>query len=154
MVTKAGIPPVYVNLGPDKGEKLPPKVAVVVSDHVVSGRLEMEALAKCMHNKGNVAIMLGELASNATQERTDRNEEIIAKHPDIKIVEEQPANYLRNQAIDLMNNWMTGGKQIDAVVANNDEMAIGAIFALQQAGKSPQSMCIAGIDGPPTRSPK
>ena len=46
LVTKAGIPLVYVNLGPDPSEKLPPKVTVVVSDHVVSGRLEMEGLAK------------------------------------------------------------------------------------------------------------
>lgn len=55
MVTAASIPLVYVNLGPGLDEKLPPKVAVVVSDHVVSGRLEMEGLAKCMHDKGNLA---------------------------------------------------------------------------------------------------
>ncbi|MEK0083190.1 sugar ABC transporter substrate-binding protein [Benzoatithermus flavus] len=145
MVSAAGIPLVYVNRGPDQ-KKLPEKVVVVVSDHTVSGRMEMEEIAKCMGGKGNVAIMLGELASNATQERTAGNKEIIAKYPDIKVVAEQTANYQRNQAIDLMNNWLSSGQKIDAVVANNDEMAIGAIIALQQAGVSMDKVCVGGID--------
>ena len=45
-----------------------------------------------------------------------------------------------------MNNWLVAGTQIDAVVANNDEMAIGAILALQQAGKDPKKVVVAGID--------
>ncbi|MFO1075405.1 MAG: substrate-binding domain-containing protein [Geminicoccaceae bacterium] len=143
---QAGIPLVYVNLGPGKGEKLPAKVSVVVSDHVVSGRLQMEGLVKCMHGKGNLAIMLGELASNATDERTAGNKEILANYPDIKIVEEQTANYQRNQAIDLMTSWITTGTKIDAIAANNDEMAIGAIFAMQQAGMDMAKVCVGGID--------
>src|SRR3954468_20775839 len=62
MVEQAGVPLVYVNRGPDQ-KKLPDNVAVVVSDSVVAGRLQMQALADCMGGKGNVAIMLGELAS-------------------------------------------------------------------------------------------
>lgn len=146
LVTKAGIPLVYVNLGPGKDEKLPAKTVVVASDHVVSGRLEMEALAKCMGGKGNLAIMMGELASNATDERTAGNKEVLAKYPDIKIVEEQTANYNRNQAIDLMTSWITMGEEIDGVVANNDEMAIGAIFAMDQSGIAPDKVCVGGID--------
>jgi inositol transport system substrate-binding protein len=148
-VSAAGIPLVYVNLGPGKDEKLPERVSVVVSDHVVSGRLQMEGLVKCMNGKGNAAIMLGDLASNATDERTAGNKEVIAKYPEIKIVHQQSAKYQRNQAIDLMTNWITMGEQIDAVAANNDEMAIGAIFALQQAGQDPKKYCIGGIDGTP-----
>ena len=146
MVTQAGIPLVYVNLGPALGEKLPENVAVVVSDHVVSGRLQMEGLAKCMNNKGNVAIMLGELASNATDERTAGNKEVIEKHPEIKVVLEQTANYQRSQAIDLMTNWITMGEEINAVAANNDEMAIGAILAMQQSGMSADQVCVGGVD--------
>jgi inositol transport system substrate-binding protein len=143
--SQAGIPLVYVNRGPEE-KQLPEKVVVVVSDHIVSGRLQMEALAKCMNGKGNLAIMLGELASNATQERTAGNKEVIEKYPDIKVVEEQTANYQRNQAIDLMTNWIVGGTEINAVAANNDEMAIGAVLALQQAGVSPEDVCVGGID--------
>lgn len=143
---EAGIPLVYVNLGPEPGTQLPEGVVVVVSDHTVSGRLQAEGLVACMKGKGNVAIMLGELASNATDQRTAGNKEVFAKHPDIKVVLEQTANYQRNQAIDLMTNWITTGEKFDAVAANNDEMAIGAIFAMEQAGMDPKSLCIGGID--------
>jgi inositol transport system substrate-binding protein len=147
-VAKSGIPLVYVNRAPDQ-KQLPEKVVVVVSDHVLSGRLEMQEVAKCLNGKGNVAIMLGELSSNATQDRTKGNKEVIAKYPDMKVVQEQTALYQRNQAIDLMNNWLQSGTKIDAVVANNDEMAIGAIIALQQAGISSKTKCVGGIDGTP-----
>jgi inositol transport system substrate-binding protein len=145
MVAASGIPLVYVNRGPEQ-KNLPEKVVVVESDHLVAGRLQMEALAECMGKKGNVAIMLGELASNATQQRTAGNKEVIEKLPEIKVVQEQTANYQRNQAIDLMTNWITMGEQIDAVAANNDEMAIGAILAMQQAGTSPDQVCVGGVD--------
>ncbi len=147
-VAKSGIPLVYVNRAPDQ-KQLPEKVVVVISDHGLSGRLEMQEVAKCLNGKGSVAIMLGELSSNATQDRTKGNKEVIAKYPDMKVVQEQTALYQRNQAIDLMNNWLQSGTKIDAVVANNDEMAIGAIIALQQAGISPKTKCVGGIDGTP-----
>jgi inositol transport system substrate-binding protein len=145
MVAASGIPLVYVNRAPDQ-KKLSEKVVVVVSDDLVAGRLEMEALAKCMGGKGKVAIMMGELASNATQGRTAGNKEVIEKTPGVTIVEEQTANYQRNQAINLMTNWIVSGEKIDAVSANNDEMAIGAIVAMQQAGISPDKVCVGGID--------
>jgi inositol transport system substrate-binding protein len=48
-----------------------------------------------------------------------------------------------------MNNWLTAGARIDAVAANNDEMAIGAIMALQQAGTPPGRVLVGGIDATP-----
>jgi inositol transport system substrate-binding protein len=145
MVSQAGIPLVYVNRGPEQ-KKLPDNVVVVESDHIVAGRMQMEALAECMGGKGNVAIMLGELASNATQQRTAGNKEVIKKFPDIKVVEEQTANYQRSQAINLMTNWIASGTKIDAVAANNDEMAIGALIAMKQAGIAPDKVCVGGVD--------
>jgi hypothetical protein len=67
----------------------------------------------------------------------------------MKIVGKQTANFRRNEAIDLMNNWLVAGTKIDAVAANNDEMAIGAILALQQAGKDPKKLVSGGIDATP-----
>jgi inositol transport system substrate-binding protein len=90
--------------------------------------------------------MLGELASNATQQRTAGNKEVIKKFPDIKVVEEQTANYQRSQAINLMTNWIASGTKIDAVAANNDEMAIGALIAMKQAGIAPDKVCVGGVD--------
>jgi ABC-type sugar transport system substrate-binding protein len=145
LVTEAGIPLVYVNLQPAE-ETLPQGVAYIGSEEIVSGKLQGEAIAKLLNNKGNVVIMMGELATQAAVLRTEGVEKVVAQHPEMKIVGKQTANWRRNEAIDLMKNWLVAGTQIDAVVTNNDEMAIGAILALQQAGKDPKKVVIAGID--------
>jgi inositol transport system substrate-binding protein len=145
LVTEAGIPLVYVNLQPAE-KTLPKGVAYVGSEEIVSGKLQGEEIAKLLNNKGNVVIMMGELATQAAILRTEGVEKVVAQHPEMKIVGKQTANWRRNEAIDLMNNWLVAGTKIDAVVANNDEMAIGAILALQQAGKDVKKVVIAGID--------
>ena len=145
LVTEAGVPLVYVNLQPAE-ETLPNGVAYVGSQEIVAGKLQGEAIAKLLNNKGNVVIMMGELATQAAVLRTEGVEKALAQHPEMKIVGKQTANWRRNEAIDLMNNWLVADTQIDAVVANNDEMAIGAILALQQAGKDPKKVVVAGID--------
>jgi inositol transport system substrate-binding protein len=90
--------------------------------------------------------MLGELSNAATIVRTEGIEKVVAQHPEMKIVAKGTANWQRTEAIDLMNNWLVGGTKIDAVAANNDEMAVGAILALQQAGMDPKKLVIGGID--------
>ena len=145
LATDAGIPLVYVNREPYEKD-LPEKVVYVGSDEHVSGKLEGEAIAALLNNKGNVAIMMGELSTQAAVLRTEGVEKVIAQHPEMKVVQKQTANWRRNEAIDLMNNWLVAGTKIDAVAANNDEMAIGAIIAVQQAGKDPKKIFIGGVD--------
>jgi inositol transport system substrate-binding protein len=144
----AGVPLVYVNRRPAE-EKLPSGVVFVGSDDLQAGTLEMEDLARLMNYKGNVAIMVGELASNGAQLRTKAVEDVVAKYPGLKIVEKQVANFQRERGLDLMNNWLTAGATIDAVAANNDEMAIGAIMAIQQAGIPPGRILVGGVDATP-----
>jgi len=146
--SKAGIPLVYVNRKPDE-KTLPAKVGFVGSNEVQAGRLQMGELAKMLGGKGNLVIMLGELASNGTTGRTAGVKEVLKDYPDIKIVEEQTANFQRNQAIDLMSNWISKGDNISAVSANNDEMALGALIAMHQAGISPQKVFVGGVDATP-----
>lgn len=145
---KAGIPLVYVNRRPDE-LKLPEGVVTVASNDLEAGTLQMQYLAEKMGGKGNIVIMLGDLANNSTHNRTKGIKEVLAKYPDIKVVEEQSAVYLRDKGMDLMSNWLLGGKEFNAVAANNDEMAIGAAMALQQAGKPKGSVLIGGVDGTP-----
>lgn len=145
---KAGIPLVYVNRQPDE-TNLPEKVVVVASDDLVAGRLQMTELAKRLGDKGNVVIMLGDLANGATRGRTAGVKEILKQHPGIKLIEEQSANWERGKAIDLMSNWISKGDKINAVAANNDEMALGAIIAMQQAGLSPKAVAVGGVDATP-----
>ncbi|WP_286787879.1 MULTISPECIES: sugar ABC transporter substrate-binding protein [unclassified Pseudomonas] len=146
--TKAGIPLVYVNRRPDE-ENLPKGVVTVTSNDLEAGRLQMQYLADKMGGKGNLVIMLGDLANNSTHNRTKGVKEVLAKYPEIKVVEEQTANYMRDKGMDLMSNWLLSGKEFDAVSSNNDEMAIGAAMALQQAGKAKGSVLIGGVDGTP-----
>ena len=141
----AHIPLVYVNRKPDEAT-LPASVAVVASDDKLAGRLQMTALAKKMGGKGNLVIMLGDLANNSTQGRTAGVKQVLANYPAIKVVEEQTANWERTKAIDLMNNWITKGDKIEGVAANNDEMALGAIIALHSNGMNPKKMAIGGSD--------
>ena len=148
LTVDAKIPLVFVNRKPD-GDTLPDGVVFVGSDERQSGTLEMEELARLANHKGNVVIMMGELATNAGQLRTKDVEDVVAKYPDMKIIEKQTANFQRNEAIDLMTNWLTAGTDFTIVAANNDEMAIGAILAMQQAGKDPKTYLIGGVDATP-----
>ncbi|MDX7951578.1 sugar ABC transporter substrate-binding protein [Lichenihabitans sp. Uapishka_5] len=145
LAVAAKIPLVYVNRKPED-KTLPAGVSFVGSNEKAAGTYEGEEIAKCMKNKGNVVIMQGQLSNNGALDRTAAFEAVAAKSPDIKIVQKQTAEWDRNKALDLMNNWITSGDKIGGVAANNDEMAIGAILALKQAGIDPKTLCIGGID--------
>jgi inositol transport system substrate-binding protein len=145
---EAGVPLVYVNRRPAE-ETLPEGVVFVGSEELQAGTLEMEELARLMNHRGNVAIMIGELASNGAQLRTAAVEKVVAQYPDMKIVEKQIGNFQRERGLDLMNNWLTAGTKIDAVAANNDEMAIGAIMAIRQAGIPSGKILVGGVDATP-----
>jgi inositol transport system substrate-binding protein len=146
--TKAGIPVVYVNREPDD-KTLPKGVAVVVSDELEAGHLQMQYLADKMNGKGSIVILLGDLANNATANRTKGVKDILAKYPGIKIEQEQTGTWLRDKGMNLVNDWLTQGREFNAVVANNDEMAIGAAMALKQAGMAKGKVLVAGVDGTP-----
>ena len=147
LATKAGIPLIYVNRQPSE-EKLPEKVAYVGSNDLESGTLQMQEVCKLMNGKGNILVMMGKLSNQAARLRTKDIEDVISKEPctGIKIEAKQTAEWDRTKATDLMTNWLTAGKKFDAVVANNDEMAIGAIQALKAANKMKPEMIVAGID--------
>lgn len=139
------VPLIFVNRKPEV--PLSGATAYVGSDSALSGRLQMEALAKKMNYRGNVAILMGALSNEETRERTRAVETVIAKYKDLKVVEKQTAKWQRNEAVDVVSGWLLNGAAIDAIAANNDEMAIGAIMALKQAKK--RDVLVAGIDGTP-----
>ncbi len=144
---RAGIPLVYVNRKPM--EKMGNGAVFVGSDELVAGHLQMEYLARQMGGKGNLAIMQGGLSADAARVRTQGVMDVVKKYPGIKVVEQQSANWQRNEALNLMSRWLSAGTRIDAVASNNDEMAIGALLAMRQAGISPKSILVAGVDATP-----
>ncbi|NWD67233.1 sugar ABC transporter substrate-binding protein [Pseudomonas gingeri] len=145
---EAKTPLVYVNRHPDE-RVLPKGVVTVASNDIEAGQLQMRYLAEKLGGKGSLAIIMGDLAQNATHDRTEGVKQVLKDYPGIKIVEQQSAEWQRNKGMDLTSNWLLAGTQFDAIVANNDEMAIGAAMALQQAGKAKGEIAIVGIDGLP-----
>ncbi|TKJ57488.1 sugar ABC transporter substrate-binding protein [Pseudomonas viridiflava] len=144
----AKIPLVYVNRHPDE-RKLPTGVVTVASNDIEAGQLQMRYLAEKLGGKGALAIIMGDLAQNATHDRTEGVKQILKDYPNIKVVEQQSAEWQRSKGMDLTSNWLLAGSRFDAIIANNDEMAIGAAMALQQAGKAKGEVAIVGIDGLP-----
>lgn len=144
--TAAKIPLVFVNRRPDS-PTLPAGVAAVVSNDVEAGKLQMEYIADKLGGKGNIVILLGDLANNSTTNRTKGVKEVLAKYPGIKVEQEQTGIWLRDKGMTLVNDWLTQGRDFQAVLSNNDEMAIGAAMALKSAGK--KGVLIAGVDGTP-----
>ncbi|MGA9703953.1 sugar ABC transporter substrate-binding protein [Pseudomonas sp.] len=144
----AKTPLVYVNRHPDQ-RSLPKGVVTVASNDIEAGQLQMRYLAEKLGGKGQVAIIMGDLAQNATHDRTEGVKQVLKDFPGIKLVEQQSAEWQRSKGMDLTSNWLLAGTQFDAIVANNDEMAIGAAMALQQAGKAKGEIAIVGIDGLP-----
>jgi len=144
----AGIPLVYVNREPVNINELPEKQAFVASNEQESGTLETKEVCRLLNGKGKVVVMMGELSNQAARIRTQDIKDVIATDEckGLEIVEEQTANWSRTQGSDLMTNWLSAGVEFDAVISNNDEMAIGAIQALKAAGRSMDSVVVAGID--------
>ncbi|CAN7747784.1 MULTISPECIES: substrate-binding domain-containing protein [unclassified Ensifer] len=150
---KAGIPLVYLNLQPDNVDTLPEKQAYVGSKETDSGKLGAEAACELLKAKGKasdaqVYILMGDLAHQASRDRTSSVKETLAAGDckGVTIADEQSAAWTRTNAMDLTTNWITAGRPIDVVFANNDEMAIGAIQALKAAGVSTDDVIIVGID--------
>ncbi|WP_019006929.1 sugar ABC transporter substrate-binding protein [Cohnella laeviribosi] len=142
---KANIPIVVVNRwfeGVDKA------ASYVGSESITAGVMQMEEVAKLLGGKGNIAIMTGQLGQEAQIKRTEGNKQVIGKYPDMSIVLEGTASWDRAKGMALMENWLNSGKKIDAVVSNNDEMAIGAIMAAEAANKA-DGMIFAGVDATP-----
>jgi inositol transport system substrate-binding protein len=146
LAARAGIPLVYVNRMP--GDKqLPAKVSFVGSDERQSGTLEMTEVCRLLQGKGEIVVLMGELTNQSARQRTQDVYDVIARPQchGIHVADKQSANWKRTEAADLMTNWLSAGLKPQAVVANNDEMAIGAIQALKRA-RLLSGTIVAGID--------
>lgn len=149
VVTKAkeaGIPVVVTNARLDTTEMN----SEVVSDDVLGGYLEAKDVLGKMGCKGNVVIIEGPKGGSGEIQRGQGNEKAIAECPKgaVTILERKTANWSRAEALDLMQNWLSKHRnEIKGIIAQNDEMALGAIEAIKAAGLKVSDFTIAGIDG-------
>lgn len=151
MVSDARIPLIYVNLKPSDFDRLPAGVTVVASDELVGGTLQTQQVCKLLKGKGNVLILMGDLVHEAARTRTKAVDNVVASKEcsGMKIVDRREGKWSRTTAQDITTNWLTSGIKFDAIVANNDEMALGAINALKAARKWTAQTVVAGIDATP-----
>ncbi len=152
LANDAGIPIVYVNRQPADLDNLG-KGAFVASIEVVSGTLETLEVCRLLKEAGkteaNILIMVGDLGNQAAVQRTKDIHDVNAGADcgvKLKVLDEQTAVWDPVKAQDLMTNWIAAGHKPDAVIANNDNMAIGAINAMKAAGWDMKSVIVAGID--------
>jgi inositol transport system substrate-binding protein len=137
----AGIPIVNVN-----SETRSAPTAFVGSRDEEAGRIAMDFIARRLKGQGSVVMIHGFMGQAAQIKRDQGAREILAKHPGLRLLAEQSGEWDRAKGMALMENWIQSyGGKINAVFAQNDEMAMGALIALEQA-KMKDKIVVAGVD--------
>ena len=146
---RAGVPLIIVNRLPE-AKTMKNVDAYVGSDSIQAGILQAESVVGLLDGKpAHIALLLGALGHEAQIYRTKGNKQIFAKYPNIKIVAEQEGRWDRAKALQIVEDLLQAHPEINVIVANNDEMAIGALLAARKAGKTDAEMIISGVDATP-----
>lgn len=137
----AGIPIVNVN-----SETRSTPTAFVGSRDEESAELAMGCIATRLGGRGNIVMMHGFMGQAAQLKRDRGARDVLAKYPGLRLLAHQTAEWDRAKAITLMENWIQAhGTNIQAVFAQNDEMGMGALIALEQA-KLKHRVVVASVD--------
>ncbi|MEP6020512.1 MAG: sugar ABC transporter substrate-binding protein [Paracoccaceae bacterium] len=150
---EAGVPLVYVNREPVNVNELPDGQAFVASNEIESGTLEAFQVCRNLRAAGKAGgakgyVLMGQLSNQAAVQRTKDVEDVVGMDMCnfMQIIDQQTAEWSRDKAQDLMANWLSSGEDFDFVLANNDEMAIGAIQAMKSAGIDMAEVQVGGVD--------
>lgn len=114
------------------------------------GVASADKLAEMLDGKGNIVEIQGTAGASATIDRHDGFvEQLEAKYPDMKVISDQYCDYLREDAMQFMEDTLQrfGEGEIDAVYCHNDEMALGALEAIKSAGRQDEGILLVGMDG-------
>ncbi len=146
---RAGIPLVVVNRMPDK-QTMEDVTSYVGSESIQAGILQAEEIVRMLNNKpANVGILMGSLGHEAQIERTAGNKQVFDEAGNIKVIAEQEGRWDRAKGLQIAEDWFQTHKNMNVVVGNNDEMAIGALLAANKAGIKDEDIIIAGVDATP-----
>jgi erythritol transport system substrate-binding protein len=141
--TDAGIPVFLVNA--EISEQGIAK-SQIVSNNAQGATLGAEEFAKAMGGKGEYVELFGNPTDNNAQVRSDGYAAVLSQYPDLKLIQQETANWDRQQGKEKMEIMLSAHPNVQGVVAGNDEMALGAIQALKDAGKLAQ-VKVLGFDG-------
>lgn len=123
-------------------------VTFIGSDFYEEGKMAADWLAKAVNGKGNIVELQGTPGSDPANERRKAFADGIAKHPGLKIIDSQSGNFERTGGKQVMEAFIKKhGKAFGIVYAHNDDMALGAAQAIEEAGLKPgQDITIVSID--------
>jgi galactofuranose transport system substrate-binding protein len=144
----AGIPVILVDRGVTvKDDGL--YATLIASDFVEEGRVAAQWLAKETKGKANIVELQGTTGSAPAEQRKKGFADELAKHPEMKIIKSQSGDFSRAKGKQVMEAFLKSERgNINAVYAHNDDMALGAIQAIEEAGLKPgKDILIVSIDG-------
>ncbi len=142
-------PIVFINNAPDDGQLEKDRYIYVASDEYMAGQYQAEYILEKLGNKDeiNVVILKGSKGASGTIGRTSGLKQTLkASGKKVNYVFEDYANYSEDTAKELMEIFLKTGREIDCVAANNDDMAIGAAAACEEAGLATDSILFLGVD--------
>jgi ribose transport system substrate-binding protein len=116
----------------------------IASDNKAGGKMAADFLVDKLGGKGNVVELQGIPGSSAANERGAGFDTEVEAKGGVKIVTKQPADFDRAKGLSVMENIIQSNKDIQGVFAQNDEMALGAVKALQAAGL--KNVAVVGFD--------
>lgn len=119
------------------------------SDFTLEGKNACDQLAKILNNKGNIVVLEGTVGSAAAVNRKTGFNDELKKYPNIKVLKSQSGDFTRTLGKQVMESYLKAyGNKINALFAHNDDMAIGAIQAIEEYGLKPGvDIKIVSIDG-------
>ena len=139
--TDQGIPVIAVNAALESDQIS----GNVQPDDVAAGAQEMQMMADALGGRGNIVILQGPLGGSGEINRGAGIDQVLANYPEINVLAKDTANWKRTEAVNKTKNWLSSfGDQIDGVVAQNDDMGLGALQALKEAGRT--DVPIVGIE--------
>ncbi len=142
----AGIPIILVDRAADVPEDL--YTTHMGSDFVEEGRNAARVMADLLDGKGNIVELMGTLDSAPANDRYIGFREVLEEYPDIHIIATDSGDFTRAKGKEVMEGFLRlYGSQIDGLYAHNDDMAIGAIQAIEEYGFVPgEEIKIVSID--------
>ena len=120
-------------------------VSQIVSNNYQGAQLGAEEFVRLMGEKGNYVELLGREADLNAGIRSKGYHDVIDEYPDMKMVAQQSANWSQTEGYSKMETILQANPDIQGVIAGNDTMAMGAIAALQAAGR--KDVIVVGFDG-------
>jgi erythritol transport system substrate-binding protein len=120
-------------------------VAQIVSNNYQGAQLGAQEFVKLMGEKGNYVELVGKESDTNAGIRSQGYHDVIDDYPDLKLVAKQSANWSQTEAYSKMETILQANPDIKGVISGNDTMAMGAIAALQAAGR--KDVIVVGFDG-------